>query len=678
MVIFMLTASTDIQYLKGVGEKRAVVLKSKGIDTVGALLRFYPRAYLDWTNYIPISKADFFENCCIKAEIISPIEEKTVRSGMTLYRFLVQDSSGQMEVTLFNQKFLANKLRQGRVYLFYGRIDGNFYYKKMSSPIIMQGDYNGIEPIYPASKNLSSKTIERLVKNAISAVSLPETLSEDIRERNGLCNIKFAIENIHFPRLSENLEKAKKRLVFEELFILQAGLSFLKKHSRGKAGCVISKNYLAEFKEKIPFSLTSAQERVINESLSDMASGRPMNRLIQGDVGSGKTAVAAALMYIGVKNGFQSALMAPTEILAEQHFATLSAITENTDIKCGLLTGSLTKKQKNDVKNALKNGEIDVIVGTHALLVDDVEFDNLGLVVTDEQHRFGVAQRGKLSAKGQNPHTLVMSATPIPRTLGLIIYGDLDISIIDEYPKGRQVIDTYCVDSSYRERIYKFIKKFLDEGRQGYIVCPLVEENETIDITPATEYFEKLKSGEFKDYSLGLLHGKMKPKEKDAVMRAFASGEIQLLIATTVIEVGIDVPNSVIMVIENAERFGLSQLHQLRGRIGRGKHKSHCILISDNRSQDTKRRLDVIKGTSDGFKIADEDLKLRGSGDFLGSRQHGLPDMKIADLFADRDVLYRAGKEVENLIKSDSKLEKPENSGLKAEIKALYKKLNSN
>ena len=370
--------------------------------------------------------------------------------------------------------------------------------------------------------------------------------------------------------------------------------------------------------------------------------------------------------------------MAPTEILAEQHYATLVSITENTDIKCGLLTGSLTKKQKTLVKEAIKNGEIDVVVGTHALLVDDVEFDNLGLVITDEQHRFGVVQRGKLSKKGQNPHTLVMSATPIPRTLGLIIYGDLDISIIDEYPRGRQVIDTYCVDSSYRTRIYNFIKKFINEGRQAYIVCPLVEENETLDITPATEYFETLKSGAFKDYSLGLLHGKMKAKDKDAVMRSFSEGEIQLLIATTVIEVGIDVPNAVVMVIENAERFGLSQLHQLRGRIGRGKYKSHCILISDNKSVDTKKRLGVIKDTSDGFKIADEDLKLRGPGDFLGSRQHGLPDMKIADLFADREVLRLAGMEVNNLIKSDPSLEKIENAGLKEEIKKLYNELNSN
>lgn len=674
----MLTASTDIQFLKGVGEKRAVILKSKGIDTVGALLRFYPRAYFDWTDIRPIGDTVIWENACVKAKIITPIKEHFIRNKMVLYRFTVSDGFDKMEITLFNQKYLAQKLRVNREYLFYGRVEGDLFMRQMSSPTVMEGDFKGIEPIYPASKDMSSKNIQKLVKTALASVNLPETLNDEIRSRNGLCNIKFAIENIHFPLSNENLEKAKKRLVFEELFLLQTGLSFLKKHSRGKAGCDIKYNFLNEFEDKIPFSLTNAQKRVINEALNDMSSGRPMNRLVQGDVGSGKTAVAAALMYISVKNGFQSALMAPTEILAEQHFKTLNSIMGNTGIKCGLLTGSLTKKQKTILKNDLKEGNIDLVVGTHALLTDDVEFWNLGLVITDEQHRFGVVQRGKLSSKGKNVHTLVMSATPIPRTLGLILYGDLDISIIDEYPKGRQEIDTYCVDSSYRQRIYNYIKKFLNEGRQGYIVCPLVEENEVLDITPAKEYYEKLKDGEFKNYSLGLLHGKMKSKEKDSVMRSFAEGEIQLLIATTVIEVGIDVPNSVIMVIENAERFGLSQLHQLRGRIGRGKFKSSCILISDSKSADTIRRLNVIKNNRDGFKIADEDLELRGPGDFLGSRQHGLPDMKIADLFADREVLQLAGKEVKNLLLSDPKLELANNQELKNEIKELYKKLNHN
>ena len=675
----MLTASTDIQYLKGVGEKRAELLRKKGVDTVGALLRFYPRAYLDWRNITPVAECPFGENVCVKAKIITPVQSQYIRQGMTLFKFVAEDESGEILVTLFNQKFLAEKLNYGCEYLFYGKLGGSLAVREMPSPEIREGAFCGIEPIYPASAGLSSKSIEKLVKTALSLLpEQEEILPESVRERNGLCGINTAIKNIHFPLETESFEKAKQRLVFEELFILQTGLSFLKKRKRGLAGCVITRNLLAEFEKTLSFTLTDAQKRVIGECLADMSSGRPMNRLIEGDVGSGKTAVAAALCYISAGNGFQSALMAPTEILAEQHFNTLLAITKDSGIKCALLTGSQTKKQKNIIKEALKKGEIDVAVGTHALLTDDVEFNRLGLVITDEQHRFGVAQRGRLSAKGENPHTLVMSATPIPRTLGLIIYGDLDISIIDEYPRGRQKIDTYLVNSSYHPRVYNFIKKLLDEGRQGYIVCPLVEENETLDITSASEYYEKLKDGEFNGYSLGLLHGKMPAKEKDAVMRRFAEGEIQLLISTTVIEVGIDVPNSVIMVIENAERFGLSQLHQLRGRIGRGEHKSYCILISDIRSGDTKKRLQVIKECRDGFKIAEEDLKLRGPGDFLGSRQHGLPDMKLADIFADRNVLHSAGVEAERLLKSDPTLSAPENKALRAEIAALYKKLNQN
>ena len=646
----MLTASTDIQFLKGVGEKRAELLRKKGIDTVGALLRFYPRAYLDWKNTTPISECPFDTAVCIKAKIISPIEQARIRQGMTLFKFIAEDESGQMSVTLFNQKFLAQKLHTGSTYLFHGKLGGSFIMRQMSAPDIREENFMGIEPIYIASDKMPSSAVQRLVKTALSCgITLEDALPPEVVKRAELCEYAAAVNNIHFPLSREALERAKKRLVFEELFVLQTGLSFLKKRKRGMAGCTVKRNYLNEFEKMLPFSLTNAQRRVINECVADMSSGRPMNRLVQGDVGSGKTAVAAALCYTAAKNGFQSALMAPTEILAEQHYKTVCAITENTGIRCALLTGSVPKKQKEEIKKALKNGEIDLLVGTHALLTEDTEFDRLGLVITDEQHRFGVAQRGKLSAKGNNPHTLVMSATPIPRTLGLIIYGDLDISIIDEYPRGRQQIDTFCVNSSYRQRVYNYIKGFLNEGRQGYIVCPLVEENEALDITSAEEYYEKLKNGEFK-----------------------------VLVATTVIEVGIDVPNAVVMVIENAERFGLSQLHQLRGRIGRGSYKSSCILISDSRSEDTKKRLNVIKNNRDGFKIADEDLKLRGPGDFLGSRQHGLPDMKIADIFADREILHSAGREAEKMLAEDPALSLPEHRLLRKEIAELYKKLNQN
>lgn len=675
----MLTASTDIRFLKGVGEKRAELLRKKGIDTVGALLRFYPRAYLDWQNITPISECHEGENVCVRAEITSPVKTANIRRGMTLYKFSAADDSGVIEVTLFNRKYLAENLREGRSYLFYGKLGYGITLRQMSSPEIMPAEYMGIEPVYAATEGLSSKTIEKIMKNALVYTdSMQDAIPDGIRQKNGLCDFKTALKSIHFPLERQALESAKRRLVFEELFVLQTGLLFLKRRRRALAGCTVKKNLLEEFKKTLSFKLTGAQERVINECLTDMMSPRPMNRLIQGDVGSGKTAVAAALMYISAGNGFQSALMAPTELLAEQHFKTLCKITENSDIKCALLTGSLTKKQKDEVKVGLKSGEIKVAVGTHALLTDDVEFESLGLVVTDEQHRFGVGQRGRLSSKGNNPHTLVMSATPIPRTLGLIIYGDLDISIIDEYPAGRQKIATYCVDSSYNARVYNYIKKFIAEGRQAYIVCPLVDENEALGIKSASEYYEELSENQFKDYTLGLLHGKMKPKDKESVMRRFAAGEIQLLISTTVIEVGIDVPNAALMVIENAERFGLSQLHQLRGRIGRGEYSSACILISDVKSGDTKRRLDVIKNNTDGFKIADEDLKLRGPGDFLGSRQHGLPDMKIADIFADRETLHSAGKEAEELLRRDPMLHDAENAGLRSEITELFRRLNGN
>ena len=671
-----MTAFTDIQYLKGVGAKRAEVLKSKGIDTVGALLHFYPRKYLDWTNVVPIYRSFLNENVCIKAKIVTPVEEFKTKGSTVIYKFMAEDGSGKMFVNLFNQRFLAEKLKFGSEYLFYGKLDGTYGMRQMNSPLIKPADYNVIEPIYPASRDMTSSQLSRLIKTAVKSVEIIETLPQIIIERNNLCSLRFAVENIHFPMSREAFNKAKERLVFEELFVLQTALSIIKFKNHLKSGCVVTKNSFSAFCENLPFELTNAQKRVINECIADMQSGRPMTRLVQGDVGSGKTMVAAALCSVAAENGYQSALMAPTEILAEQHYKTLSKINEYSGIKCGLLTGSLTAKQKNIIKKQLLDGEIDVIIGTHALIVDDVQFNNLGLVITDEQHRFGVAQREKLTKKGENPHTLVMSATPIPQTLGLILFGDLDISIVDEYPKGRQKIDTYCVDSSYRTRIYNYIKKFLDRGEQGYIVCPLVEDGEDSGLKSAKEYYNSLCENEFKNYSLGLLHGKMNAKDKEKVMRSFANGEIQLLVATTVIEVGIDVPNATVMLIEDADRFGLSQLHQLRGRIGRGSGKSDCILITDSQNDETIRRLDVIKNSNDGFYIADRDFELRGPGDFLGSRQHGIPQMKIADIFADKNVLFKAKKEAELLLKYDPKLKFAENKELRQEVIELYNRLN--
>ena len=674
----MATLTDNIQYLKGVGEKRAQLLHKLGIDTVGALLRFYPRSYEDWSLITPISEARGEGNVCIRARVTAPVKEHKVKQNMTLYRFMVADDSGSLQITIFNNKYDAQKIQFGYEYLFFGKVNANSFALEMSSPAIAPTGMSKIRPIYGQTRGLNSAAIERLVQNALTAVRLDEFLPPKVIEKNGLCSFEYAIRNIHFPTDKAALLKARQRLVFEELFMLQSGLLLLKSHNRRLTPSVMKRDFTDKFIGSLPFSMTAAQVRSVKECVQDMASQRPMSRLVQGDVGSGKTAVAAAVAYNSVKNGYQAALMAPTEILAEQHFKTFSAFFEGTGIKVALLTGSLSKKKKDGVKAAILKGEADIVIGTHALISDNVAFNALGLVITDEQHRFGVAQRSALSSKGNSPHVLVMSATPIPRTLAMIMYGDLDISIIDEYPKGRQAIETYAVSSALHQRVYNYIKKHIDEGRQGYIVCPLVEEGEEqTDLISAEEYFERLSKKEFKDYKLGLLHGKMKPAAKEAVMRSFAEGEIDLLIATTVIEVGIDVPNAAIMVIENAERFGLSQLHQLRGRIGRGPFKSTCIFISDG-GEKSKERLSIMCGTMDGFKIADEDLKLRGPGDFLGNRQHGLPELHIADLLTDLPTLRLAGKEASEFLKSDPTLQRQENRSFRAEVLNMLRSVQKN
>ena len=670
--------NTDIRFLKGVGEKRAAELYRLGIDTIGALLRFYPRGYKDLGVITPIFDCNVGEKVCIKGKICTPITEHYIRKNMTIYKFSIRDESGLMNVTMFNCKYTVKQLNVGREYLFYGKVDANGYSLSMQNPEISEVGAAGIHPIYPASEKISSKQIEKLITTALTLPMENDPLPPSLREKYKLQDLYTALSNIHFPKSDEALLGAKRRFVFEELFILQLGLMLLKGKRKIATQNIVKNSFLGEFISLLPYKLTSAQERAYKDCFKDMCSGKIMNRLIQGDVGSGKTAVAAALMYTLSKNGFQSALMAPTEILAEQHYKTVCDILEGSGINCCLLTGSISKGKKDKIKEKLKSGEYRIAIGTHALLNDDTEFNNLGLVITDEQHRFGVAQRAKLASKGKGVHTLVMSATPIPRTLGLIIYGDLDITIIDEYPRGRQSVDSFCVTSELRPRVFNFIKKHLDEGRQGYIVCPLVEENEELGLLSVEEYYEKIAKKEFSDYSVGLLHGKMNAKEKDRIMRSFKNGDINLLICTTVIEVGIDVPNAAIMVIENAERFGLSQLHQLRGRIGRGKHKSSCIFISDIKGGVTKERLNVITNSSDGFKIADEDLRLRGPGDFLGNRQHGLPKLKIADLFADSDTLRLAGFAAANILESDPRLKEEEHLALREEIIALYKKLNEN
>ncbi len=669
---------TDIRFLKGVGEKRAQHLYSLGIDTIGALLRYFPRGYEDFSNIKQIFDCSADEKVCVKARLITPVTEYKVRSNMTLYKFKVSDGTAYMQVTIFNNKYLAAKLHEGSEYLFAGKVQEGKFAVEMSSPEIREVGDTGILPVYPATKNMTSSAIAKLVKTALQNCEIEDVLPQSVRQAYNLCDLNTAIHNIHFPKSDEALETAKRHLVFEELFVLRTGLMLLKNKRKIKSQFVFTNYYAKEYINSLPFEMTDAQQRVIDECVRDMASGKIMNRLVQGDVGCGKTAVAAALMYHTAKSGYQAAIMAPTEILAEQHYKNLCESLKNTDVKCVLLTGSLKKSEKQKAKELLLSGEAQIAVGTHALISGDVEFKKLALVITDEQHRFGVTQRANLAEKGLHPHTLVMSATPIPRTLGLIIYGDLDISIIDQYPRGRMPIENYCVESSLRQRVFGYIKKHIDEGRQGYIVCPMVEENEEINIKSAEQYFAEIQNGEFKGYRVGLLHGKMKPKDKDAVMRAFKNGEIQLLVCTTVIEVGIDVPNAAIMVIENAERFGLSQLHQLRGRIGRGQYKSTCIFISDFKKGTTADRLKVIKENTDGFKIADEDLRLRGPGDFLGSRQHGLPQLKIADIYADNDILRLAGMAAANLLENDPKLTASDNANLRKEIILMYKKLNEN
>ncbi len=664
----MLSDITDIRYLKGVGEKRARLLSKLGVDTVGALLSFYPRSYKDLSKIKLIYDTNLDETVCVKAKILTPVTEHYIRKNMTVYKFTVGDSSGAMSVTLFNTKYTAEKLHEGSEYLFYGKMSGGIFKREMSSPEIYEGGNNSIIPIYSCVKGLSSKYISSIMKTAMQNCKTEEILPENVREKYNLCDINFALNNIHFPKSQSALDKAKRRLVFEELFLLQSGMMHLRNKRRGKTAVQIKKDYTDEFVSKLPFTPTQSQIKCIKDGIKDMSQPVPMSRLLQGDVGSGKTLVAASLMFNAVKNGYQAALMAPTVILAEQHYNSFVKFFEATGIRTALVTSSVTAAKRRKLADSIKRGEIDVVIGTHSVLNEQIQFDNLGLVVTDEQHRFGVAQREALTKKGDCPHTLVMSATPIPRTLAMVIYGELDVSAITEYPKGRQQIESYSVSRELRKRVYNYIKKHIDEGRQGYIVCPLVEEGETNRIS-AEEYYKTLSENHFKNYKLGLLHGKMSAAAKEKVMREFVRGNIDLLISTTVIEVGVDVPNAAIMVIEDAEMFGLSQLHQLRGRVGRGEHKSTCILIS---SAATNSRLKAICRTNDGFKIAEEDLKLRGPGDFMGKRQHGLPQLKIADLNKDYEILTKSLNAATELIQTDTDLSLPENINLKKKIENMF------
>lgn len=667
---------TDIKYLKGVGERRAAMLSRLGVSDVNALVRLYPRIHEDWSQIKSINEAQIGEICCIKGIVGSPVRKNLIRKGLTLYKTEITDGSGIMGITIFNSRFAAEKLTEGDEFLFFGRVGGNLYRKEMNSPEIEPAEgADRIRPIYPQTHGLNSKMIEKLVRTALTECrdELVDPIPLWLREKYCLMNLPDSLWNIHFPKSPDYLEEARRRLIFEELLILQLGLEKMRSQTQKNAGAIIERDFSEEYFSHLPFSPTSAQRRAVKEAMRDMMSGRQMNRLLQGDVGSGKTAVAAALVYSAAKNSMQSALMAPTEVLAEQHYKTFLKLFDGCSINVELLTGSDTAAQKKRKKEALKAGEIDLLIGTHAIIQSDVEFKSLALVITDEQHRFGVEQRNALGEKGENPHLYVMSATPIPRTLALIIYGELDISILDELPPGRQKIETYAVTSELRQRAYNYVKKHLDAGRQGYIICPLVDEGESdTELASAVKYADELQHGDFRGYTVGLMHGKMKSVDKKKVMESFSNGETQLLVSTTVIEVGVDVPNAVIMVIENAERFGLSQLHQLRGRIGRGQYKSTCILITDAKNDTAQRRMKVMETTTDGFKIADEDLKLRGPGEFFGSRQHGLPEMKIADMLEDRSTLEETQRAAKEIVARDPELSSPESTALKNEIQRLF------
>lgn len=673
---------TDSIYdLKGVGEKVGDKLAKLGIRTLKDMIEHYPREYEDRRKIIKISECQLDESNNILAKVCSK-PQLTKKGSKVLVSFRVKDESESLMITFFGQAYMKNNFKLGETYLFYGKVKHKYGYHEMESPEYQRvndahqlNTVAKITPIYPATQKLSQKVIRGLIETCLNEVlpSVEDHLPERIRQQYDLVEKKEALQGIHFPKDSEHFFQARKRLVFEELFMLQLSLYQLKadfaKKLLGISHQITSE--LKAFMEKLPFELTGAQKRVMREIVQDMKSTYAMNRLVQGDVGSGKTVIAAISLFLAVKDGYQGALMAPTEVLVVQHYEFIKEIMTPFGIEVGLLTGSTTAKQKRMLLEGLREQRIHIVVGTHALIEDNVEIPNLGLVITDEQHRFGVRQRLKLTEKGTIPDVMVMTATPIPRTLALILYGDMDISIIDELPPGRQPIKTNAVGSDYHPRIYRFIEKQISEGRQCYIICPMVEENEkNTELRNVIDYTEYLKTQVFTQIPIAFLHGKMKPKEKNEIMAAFARNETKILVSTTVIEVGVNVPNSTIILIENAERFGLAQLHQLRGRVGRGKHQSYCILVSDSKNKVTKKRLQIMEESTDGFVIAETDLKLRGPGEFFGTKQHGLPEMKIANLYTDAKVLKEVQGCVGNLLKMDPSLSQQENQELLSEMEA--------
>lgn len=666
-----------IESLKGIGKARAEKYHKMGINTMYDLLYHIPRKYLDYRNYVPINQAVIGEYNVLKLTVTKKLAPLRVKNGLMLYKAIATDGESDIVVVIYNNFYAFNALFERETYYMYGKVNGNMLCHEILSPqFINHNDSVMIQPIYHLTTGLTANMVRANMKQAVDIMkSQPfETMPEYILEDNDLCSLVYALENIHFPENTEASEISRNRLAFDEILLLQLGMAVMKSRNKNNTANIMSENTdISEFFANLPFELTEGQKSALDEIIADLCGDVPMNRLLQGDVGSGKTAVASACCYFSFKNGYQTALMAPTEILANQHYATLSGFLEPLGVKVCLLTGSVTAKNKRDIKEKIKSGYYSVVVGTHAIIQKDTEFSSLGLVITDEQHRFGVAQRSALAEKGDFPHKLVMSATPIPRTLALIIYGDLDVSVINQLPKGRKPISTYAVTGKLRERAFNFVKNAIAEGRQAYVVCPMIEDSDN-DLNAVNSYAENASRTFLKGFSIGLLHGKMRSDEKDSVMMKFKNGEIQVLICTTVVEVGVDVPNASVIVIENADRFGLSQLHQLRGRVGRGQFESSCILITDNTSEECRQRMKIMCRTSNGFEISEQDLKLRGPGDFFGNRQHGLPPLKIADLTCDMDMMSKVQEIVKKILEKDSRLELPEHTNLKFEMLKLFDK----
>ena len=677
----MIDLDKEVQYVKNVGPNRVKLLNKLNIYTLRDLITYFPRNHEDRSIAKNIAECQDGETVLIKATALTKVTEIRTRR-VSIYRLVVSDDSSSCVITWFNQKYLKDRFKVGETYTFFGKIENKGGTFEMKSPVYeddgIDKNTGRIVPLYPLTYKLSQNMLRKIIEAGIDEVygQLEENLPEYIIEKYKLLEINEAYKNIHFPSSNSDFIRAKNRLVFEELLALQLALFRLKEGQKNdEDGIKFDSNIKMEDVIKtLPFTLTNAQLRVLKEINEDMEKQTPMNRLLQGDVGSGKTVISIIAAYKAVKSGYQAAIMAPTAILADQHLKNFTKMLEPFGIRCELLVSSVTKKNKEKILEKLSNGEIDILIGTHALLEDNVIFKNLGLVVTDEQHRFGVKQRAKIVAKGNNPDVVVMSATPIPRTLALILYGDLDISIIDELPPNRKKIETYAVNKDYDERIIAFVKNLINEGRQAYIVCPLVEasDDEEADLKSVVELAENYKNEVFSEYRVEYLHGKMKPKEKDDIMLRFKNGEIDILISTTVIEVGVDVPNASIMIIENAERFGLAQLHQLRGRVGRGEYKSYCILKNEGHSKVSKERMKVMCQTNDGFIISEKDLQLRGAGDFFGTAQHGIPELKIANLFEDIPTLKEVQQIASKIMQDDPYLEQEKNYQLKKLIEEKF------